>query len=47
MCYLYKKLRAFLEREKVNPKDLKGVIFFIYSRVKYIFGPNKYINFSF
>ena len=31
MCYLYLKLRVFLER-KVQPKSvLKGVVFFIYS----------------
>ena len=31
MCYLYSKLKAFLEREKVNPKKLKEIIFSIYS----------------
>jgi len=31
MCFMYCKLRVFLEREKVRPKELKDVIFFIYS----------------
>ena len=31
MCYLYSKLRAFLETEKTNSKRLKDVIFFVYS----------------
>jgi len=31
MCYLYSKLRAFFKREKTSPKELEGVIFFIYS----------------
>ena len=32
MCYLYLKLRVFLEEKKVQPKSvLKGVVFFIYS----------------
>ena len=30
MCYLYLKLRVFL-KEKASPKELKGVVFFIYS----------------
>ena len=29
MCYLYSKLSAFLEREKVSPKGLKDGVFFI------------------
>jgi len=29
-CYLYRKLRVFLEREKTCPKKLKWVILFIY-----------------
>ena len=41
MCYLYLKLRVFLER-KFQPKSvLKCVVFFIYSRLKYDFRPCK------
>ena len=29
MCYVYSKLRAFLERDKASPKEPMGVIFFI------------------
>ena len=36
MCYLYLKLRVFLER-KVQPKSvLKGVVSFIYSIYYYV-----------
>ena len=31
MCYLYRKLRVILEREKGNQNEPKYVIFFIYS----------------
>jgi len=31
MYYLYSKLRVFLEREKISPKKLKEIVFFIYN----------------